>query len=71
MTDRQTDSRQTDRQTETVAETNKGVVEVLAVRLRTNIHLYIYAESFFLESPLPPPLRLLCCCKKLLLLLCE
>ena len=36
--DRQTDGR-TDRQTDrrTVADTNKGVVEVQAIRLRTNI----------------------------------
>ena len=38
--DRQTADRQTDRQTDgrTVADTNKGVVEVQAIRLRTNIN---------------------------------
>ena len=34
--DRQTDGRQT------VADTNKGVVEVQAIRLRTNISIYTY-----------------------------
>ena len=44
-TDGRTDGR-TDRRTDSGTDTNKGVVEVQAIRLRTNIILYIHHNIY-------------------------